>query len=120
MRTNINDTPRLAPRGSIPERGFRMRYQTKWGNDIDFMQFLPYIRRGRQDIRMRNYATDAGVIDQHVESPPHGNCFADKPLPVRLISQVGLHIRPLGELAGQRMPCIDRTARMQNDSESLV
>ena len=73
-----------------------MRHQTKWGNDIYFMQFLPRIWRGCQHISMRDYATDASVIDQHVESPPHGNCFADEPLSVHLISQVGLHISGRG------------------------
>ncbi len=92
MRTDINDATRLSPRSRITERGFSVRHQTEWGYDIDFMQFLPYIRRGRQDICMGDDATDASVIDQHIESSPHGNCFAHKPLSVRLIRQISLYI----------------------------
>ncbi|GAB7540064.1 hypothetical protein BGC_62890 [Burkholderia sp. 3C] len=79
------------------------------------MQFMPDLRRGRRQIGMRNHAADAGVVDQHVQPAPHGHRLAHQPDAIGVVGQVGLHIGGRAELARQRLPHLDRIARMQDN-----
>lgn len=85
MRTHVDDAPRLSSHRSFTQRRLRFGYKAKRRDNIDFMQLVPNVWRGSHQIIMGDNSTDAGVIDQNVESAPNADCVTDEIYSLRIV-----------------------------------
>ncbi len=58
--------------------------------------------------------TDAGVVDQNIQTPPYGQGLLHQPHPLRIVSQVGLYVNCRAQFKRQGPTRLHGSSRVQD------